>query len=140
MVIDMDIRNCRNCRSIFNYVVGPIICPACREKLEEEFQTVKKYIQENPKVSIQQVSAECDVDASQIKQWIREERLEIAEGSALLINCEACGTPIRSGRFCDKCKVEMATGFRNAMNADKPKAPEPAVSSSKTSPKMRFLQ
>lgn len=136
----MDVRNCRNCRNIFNYVVGPILCPACREKLEEQFQTVKKYIQDNPKVSIQQVSADCDVDASQIKQWIREERLEIAEGSALLINCETCGAPIHSGRFCDKCKMDMATGFRNVMNESKPKTQDIPVSSSKTSPKMRFLQ
>lgn len=140
MVTYMDVRNCRNCRNIFNYVVGPILCPACREKLEEQFQTVKKYIQDNPKVSIQQVSAECDVDGSQIKQWIREERLEIAEGSALLINCETCGAPIRSGRFCDKCRTEMATSFRSVMGDNKPKTPEVSTSSGKTSPKMRFLQ
>lgn len=136
----MDIRNCRSCGNIFNYVVGPFICPTCREKREEQFQRVKKYIQENPKVSIQQVSSECDVDAAQIKQWIREERLEIAEGSALFINCETCGAPIRSGRFCDKCRFEMSSGFRNVMNENKAGASHVSTDKEKTSPKMRFLQ
>ena len=30
-----DIRNCRICGKIFNYVVGPVVCPRCKEKLEE---------------------------------------------------------------------------------------------------------
>ena len=136
----MDIRNCRKCGNIFNYVVGPIICPACREKQEEEFQKVKKYVLENPRVSIQQVSEECDVDAVQIKQWIREERLEIAEGSSLFINCELCGAPIRSGRFCDKCRVEMSSGFRNVMKENGTDAPRHPSNIEKGSPKMRFLQ
>ena len=42
-----DIRNCRICGKIFNYVVGPVVCPRCKEKLEEKFQEVKKYIQDN---------------------------------------------------------------------------------------------
>ena len=136
----MDIRNCRKCGNIFNYVVGPIICPACREKQEEEFQKVKKYVLENPRVSIQQVSAECDVDAAQIKQWIREERLEIAEGSALFINCELCGALIRSGRFCDKCRVEMSSGFRNVMKENGTDVPRHPSNIEKGNPKMRFLQ
>lgn len=135
----MDIRNCRKCGNIFNYVVGPIICPACREKQEEEFQKVKKYVLENPRVSIQQVSEECDVDAVQIKQWIREERLEIAEGSSLYINCELCGAPIRSGRFCDKCRVEMSSGFRNVMKENGTDVPRHSSNNEKGNPKMRFL-
>ena len=34
------------CGKIFNYVVGPVICPRCREAREEKFQEVKKYIQQ----------------------------------------------------------------------------------------------
>ncbi len=40
----MNVRNCRKCGNLFNYVSGPPICMACREKLEEKFQEVKKYI------------------------------------------------------------------------------------------------
>ena len=75
----MDIRNCRNCGNIFNYLSGPIVCPACKESLEAKFQEVKLYIEEHPGVGIKQVSDACDVETSQIQQWLREERLEVAE-------------------------------------------------------------
>ena len=30
----MDVRTCRGCRRIFNYVSGPMLCPACKQALE----------------------------------------------------------------------------------------------------------
>ena len=96
------------CGHIFNYVAGPILCPHCREKMEAKFQEVKEYIRSNPGVGIQDVAENCDVEPSQIQQWLREERLELTEGSAIYLQCEKCGAPIRSGRFCEKCKYEMA--------------------------------
>ena len=39
---EMEVRNCRKCGRIFNYVAGMPICPACRERIEEKFQEVKK--------------------------------------------------------------------------------------------------
>ena len=133
----MNVRNCRKCGTIFNYVMGPIVCPACREALEEKFKEVKKYIQENPGVGIQQTSRECEVEVSQIQQWIREERLEFASDSMVMLNCESCGQPIRSGRFCDQCKNSLANGLRQSISR-----PEPAKVEKKDShesPKMRFL-
>ena len=98
----MNIRNCRMCGHIFNYVAGPILCPHCRKKMEAKFQEVKEYIRANPGVGIQDVAENCDVEPSQIQQWLREERLELTEGSAIYLQCEKCGAPIRSGRFCEK--------------------------------------
>lgn len=109
----MNIRNCRMCGHIFNYVAGPFLCPHCREKMEAKFQEVKEYIRNNPGVSIQDVSENCDVEPSQIQQWLREERLELTEGSSILLNCEKCGAPIRSGRFCEKCKYDMAMDLQS---------------------------
>ena len=43
----MDVRTCRRCKRLFNYITGPVICPGCREEVEKEFQIVKKYIEEN---------------------------------------------------------------------------------------------
>ena len=36
----MELMNCRNCKKLFNYIAGEKLCPACKEKLEEKFQTV----------------------------------------------------------------------------------------------------
>lgn len=134
----MNVRNCRKCGHVFNYMLGPIICPACQGKLEEKFQEVKTYIRENPGVGIKEVSEECDVEVQQIRQWLREERLELAETAAIHLNCEGCGAPIRSGRFCKKCKAETTVGLQSILNENKKKAPEP-VNNKKDKDKMRFL-
>ena len=56
----MNVRNCKMCGKIFNYVVGPVICPRCREAREEKFQEVKKYIDEHRGADILEVSEECE--------------------------------------------------------------------------------
>lgn len=116
------------------------MCQVCKDKQEEKFQEVKEYIRANPGVTIPEVSEKCDVESSQIRQWLREERLELADNSPILLNCESCGAPIRSGRFCEKCKLNTTRGFNDILNQNKPKAhavkkQEPA----NTNAKMRFL-
>ncbi len=111
----MNVRNCRNCGRIFNYVTGSPLCQVCRSAMEEKFQEVKKYIQEHRGVGIPEVSQACDVEASQIQQWLREERLEVTEDSAIYLNCEKCNAPIRSGKYCDKCRAEVSNSFRSVI-------------------------
>lgn len=136
----MNVRNCRNCGRIFNYVVGPIICPSCRDELEKKFQEVKEYIREHKNAGIQQVAEECDVSTNQIHHWLREERLEIVEGSSITLNCEKCGAMILSGRFCEKCKHEMTSGLQNAFRSESNSGVQEPRKSLKESPKMRFLE
>ncbi len=134
----MNVRNCRKCGKLFNYMSGMPICPACKDKLEEKFQAVKKYIRENRLADIKQVAEDCEVEVGQIQQWIREERLEFTEDSPVKIPCENCGALIRSGKYCEKCKREMTNNLSSVM--DKPKAVlvEPKKPQS-TGNKMRFL-
>jgi flagellar operon protein (TIGR03826 family) len=134
----MNIRNCRTCGRIFNYVSGPAICPACRDSLEAKFQQVKDYIRDNRGVGIQEVAEACEVESAQIRQWLREERLELTPDSPMVLNCENCGEPIRSGRFCPKCKDNMAKNFNDVLNAGKPAPPVPKQEEPHKN-KMRFL-
>ena len=135
----MNVRNCRKCGKLFNYVQGPPICMQCREALEEKFQEVKEFIRENPHCTIPEVAEACDVSTNQIQQWLRDDRLEIAEGSAIALECENCGASIRSGRFCENCKKSMANQLSDSIK--KPEAPKPAPKRKdpKENPKMRFL-
>ncbi len=137
----MNVRNCRGCGNIFNYVAGPFLCMRCREEMEVKFQQVKEYIREHPGVGINEVSAACDVPTSQIQQWLREERLEVTENSPIFLMCEGCGANIRSGRYCDNCRGKMTSGFRQVLNEYKPQ-PQPGGNKKqdpKDNPKMRFL-
>ena len=77
----MNIKNCRNCGKMFNYITGPAICPNCREAVEAKFQEVKEYIREHKGVGIAEVSEACSVDPGQIRQWLRDDRLEVTEDS-----------------------------------------------------------
>lgn len=109
----MNVKNCRKCRRIFNYVMGPILCPKCREAEEAKFQEVKKYVQENRRCGMQEVSEACDVSLNQIQQWLREERLVLSDDSPMGIECEKCGKMIKSGRFCPECVNQMTNSFQS---------------------------
>ena len=115
----MDVRNCKNCGKLFQYVGKPL-CPACNKKLEDKFFEVRDYIYENPTANMSQVSEEMEVPIQQIKKWVREERLILSEASLDGVLCEHCGRPITSGRFCDKCKAAMANNLRSALNRPRP--------------------
>ena len=112
----MNVKNCRKCRRIFNYVMGPILCPNCREAEEAKFQEVKKYVQENRRCGMQEVSEACDVSLNQIQQWLREERLVLADDSPIGIGCEKCGKIIRGGRFCPECVNQMTNSFQSTVS------------------------
>ncbi len=134
----MNVRNCRGCGKIFNYVSGAALCQVCKEKMEQKFQEVKQYIREHPGVGIAEVSEACDVETAQIQTWLREERLEVTENSAIYLNCESCGTSIRSGKYCDRCKASMTNSFNSIIRESKPVRSEDKAPS-KEGPKMRFL-
>ena len=132
----MDVRNCRSCGRLFNYMGGMSICPLCEKELEEKFQEVKKFIYDNPRASIQVVAEDNDVTIAQIKKWVREERLSFSEESPVGLECENCGELIKTGRFCARCKDKMVNNLGNIYK--EPQAPKPKKSLSEN-PKMRFL-
>ena len=133
----MDVRNCKNCKRLFNYLGGEQICPACKEELENKFTKVRDYVWDNKNASMEQISEECEVSVKQIKQWVREERLVFTDDSNMGIECENCGAIIKSGRFCDKCKADMANNLNSVIK--KPEKPEPPQKKSKDKDRMRFL-
>jgi flagellar operon protein (TIGR03826 family) len=110
-----DVRNCRSCGRIFNYIGGAPICQACREKDEEDFKRVKDYLYDNPKASITQVSTDLDISIEKIRRFLKDGRLEIASDDGnLILECEKCGKSIKSGRFCQDCERNLTSGFRMA--------------------------
>ncbi|MGI6668047.1 MAG: MerR family transcriptional regulator [Acetivibrionales bacterium] len=110
-----DIRNCRKCGKIYNYIGGPPICPTCRQEEEEDFQRVKKYLYENPGATMTQVSTELNVSIEKIRRFLREGRLEIANDDGnLVLECENCGKSIKTGRFCDDCERMLTAGLKSA--------------------------
>lgn len=134
----MEVRACRECRRLFNYLAGDYICPECTNKLEEKFHEVREYIVDHSGAGMKQVSKDCDVALPQIKKWIMEERLHLADEKEVYSICEGCGGMIPSGNFCNICKSQFINEIGRALKSDK--MVEKSKKNKKDIPKMRFIR
>ena len=135
----MEVRNCTSCGRLYNVLGRERICPACKALLEDKFQQVKRFLNENPNSSVEVVAKENDVSTKQIRQWVREERLILSSGIIDGITCETCGAPIITGRYCERCKAELSQSFENAL--DRPRTIKPEVKKlERDGNRMRFLR
>ncbi|WMJ85756.1 flagellar protein [Anaerocolumna sp. MB42-C2] len=117
----MDVRNCKNCGKLYNYISGqPPLCNACLKALDEKFSVVKEYIYNHPGAGIAEVSEANEVSTMQIQKWIREERLTFSPDSPIGIECENCGTMIKTGRFCKACKDKLLNNFGSLYPEEEP--------------------
>lgn len=133
----MDIRNCRNCGNMFQYV-GDKICPKCKAELETKLQEVKKFIDEHDRATVQLVADECDVTVKQIRRWIQEDRLMFAPGVDTGLVCSKCGMPVESGTMCKKCKDSLKNALKAAGAQRTPAMPQ--QSRGKDSSKMHLTK
>ena len=119
----MDLRPCRRCKKIFIYN-GNALCPACVQELDDMFVCVRNYIYEHPMDSMAQICENTGVEEAAILQMLREGRLSTSQDHSGLINCEKCGSPVSSGKYCDDCKLEMAQGLRDMLPQNKEQNPQ----------------
>ena len=131
----MDVRNCKQCGKLFNYN-GESLCQSCVKEMEDKFFEVRDYIYKNPTANMAIVAEENDIPIQQIKKWVRQERLIFSKDSGISIDCESCGKPILTGRYCKDCKGKMTNTF-SSVYVEKPAENKPNKNSSKG--KMRFL-
>ncbi len=135
----MEVRNCRGCGRLFNYIGGGyFLCGICKEELDKKFSQVKQYIRDNPKATMNQISQDNDVSVNQIEKWVREDRLVFADDSPIGIDCESCGTMIKSGRYCNMCNEVLHRNLSSMYQKNTP-PPIQKKSSQRDGDKMRFL-
>ena len=121
----MDVRNCRQCGKLYNYIGGSYrnLCPSCIKQLEDKFMEIKEYIRDNKVASISEISDKFEVSTKQIEQWVREERLCFTDDSPIGLQCECCG-------------ATMANKLDNLYKAP---APAPRAGRDRDNARMRFL-
>lgn len=102
---------CRKCKDMFNIngVLGEL-CPKCIYEEDSTYQKVRSYVRDRPGVSIDDVADDLDVPKSKIMTYIREERIEVINKHALILNCKNCGKTINTGVFCTECLKFSKTG------------------------------
>ena len=133
----MEVKACRTCKRLFNYISGPVRCPACSEALEKRFQQVKQYIWDHKTATLQEISDANEVSVGQLRQWVREERLCFTEDSPVGLECESCGATIKTGRYCRSCKNKLGNSLMSAI--DKPEKNERADAGDHKN-RMRYLK
>lgn len=109
-----EVRNCKKCGKIFNYLGGSPICPVCRQMDEDDFKRIKEYLYDNPKASLNQVSSELEISVEKIRRFLKDGRLEIlSDEGNMILDCESCGKSIKSGRYCPECERNLSNNLRD---------------------------
>ena len=54
----MRISNCKGCGRIFNVLSDEQYCPNCQKKMDEKFDIVKRFVEDNPNVPVETVAKE----------------------------------------------------------------------------------
>lgn len=132
----MEVQVCRNCKKMFQYIAGPVLCPKCKQLEEELFLKVKEYLRENPGSNMYEINQATGVSAALIEKFLRQGRLQVSVDSPIALVCERCGKKIVTGRYCNACTNEVTEELNELKNS---MAPQSKVQDDHKA-KMRFLQ
>lgn len=116
--MSLNVANCPRCGRIYAKTMRNL-CPDCLREEEELYEVVYRYLRDNPKSTVQQVSENTGVPEERILSFLRQDRIMSSEWSQLTYPCERCGTQINTGRFCESCTKEMQQSFSSAASSIK---------------------
>lgn len=111
--MSLNIDYCPRCGKVFAKGLREI-CPNCVKEVEEEYERCVKYLRENKGANIQELSDATDVSIKQITKFVREGRISLHNAPNMMIPCEVCGTLIREGLMCDKCRSRLQSDMKLA--------------------------
>lgn len=111
---------CEKCGGEYEYLsLGEYRCKRCGNTDKDDYGKVRNYIEEHGPSSALAISDGTGVSSLKIKQFLRQGRIEIPEGSDSYIKCENCGsTDIKFGRFCPACARELARELEEALKPE----------------------
>lgn len=109
----MNVENCPRCGRVFAKNFRDI-CPACIKDIDNQYETVYKYLKEHRGCTIQELSEATEVSVKQITRFIREGRISIRSAPNMGYPCEVCGTSIREHAMCESCRLRLAKDVQNS--------------------------
>ena len=96
---------CQRCGGQLQQIArGTYCCVDCGQEEYDSYQKVRNYLDREGPRSVTQIMRATGVPRATIEYFLRDERLEIPEGSSVRLVCRGCGALIRTGVLCDKCK------------------------------------
>jgi len=115
----MHLKNCTRCGNLYSSS-HQTLCPECLEKDEEDFKKVRNFVKDNPKVAIEVVVEATGVPEEQIREYVRNGRLDVAYFAGPVLHCARCGKPISSGDYCVLCQKELSETFTSGTSKPSP--------------------
>lgn len=103
----MGIANCKQCGRLYNQNSFHDICSACVKEEEQMFFTVRDYLKENRRATVNEVHEATEIPIKTIMKFLRDGRLSTYDNPNLKFPCDSCGEPIAEGRYCRPCKQRL---------------------------------
>jgi flagellar operon protein (TIGR03826 family) len=109
-----ELANCPRCGRLFVKHSIRDVCEQCYKEEEALFEKVYQFLRkrENRTATMAQVVEATGVSESLITKWIKIGRLQLVHFPNLGYPCESCGTMIREGQLCPKCRTKLQTQLK----------------------------
>ena len=100
--------HCEKCGGIMVFIgVGEYRCEDCKAHAFDDYGKVRAYVEEHKGATAIEVESATGVSQKAIRNMLREDRLEVTADSKSFLHCEVCGVNIRSGKYCQKCRMSL---------------------------------
>ena len=130
----MGLTNCQICGKAFLCTGGRPICPECRDSEEKDFEKVRDFVKDNPKVSIEVVVEGTGVSSEKIRRYLNEGLLEQANLTEKNQTCQLCHKSITAGNYCIDCMSRL----KNCMSPKEEEEKKEKEKKQKTSFSMNY--
>lgn len=87
--------------------LGEFACTECGNVEYNDYGKVRNYLEEHRGATQDEVFRMTGVAKWKIREFLIEEKIEIAPDSITYLKCEKCGANIRSGRYCENCRKKI---------------------------------
>lgn len=111
----MELRNCPECGKLFTFL-SRNLCPECVALEDEYIRKIQQYLDDQGGATVTEISDGTGIPEEKIISLLREGRL-IIRGEAYLLECERCGEPIRTGRYCASCRASLEASLKGSSPA-----------------------
>ncbi|QQK81583.1 hypothetical protein HUG20_17800 [Salicibibacter cibi] len=115
-----ELANCPECGTLYVKTVISL-CDRCRQSKEKRFNKVYEFLRkkENRESTISETAVRTGVSETEILEFIREGRLQLAEFPNFHMRCAFCGDATRNGRLCKSCEKQLQGDIANINDAKK---------------------
>ncbi|WP_282935699.1 flagellar protein [Paenibacillus sp. RC67] len=115
------VANCPGCGKVFQRNLRNM-CMDCIHTMDKEFEACYRFMLHNRKATTEQLRNATGVSKHLLTQWIKDNRLSVADFPYLTYSCNSCGSPIRQHHLCFPCSSRLSRDIRELQAKEAKKA------------------